>query len=296
MFTPGDSIRKMKKVAQIGADAVILDLEDAVAIGQKEVARKSVESALANIDFGRAERLVRINSLETDLYASDLESIVGTAADGIVLPKVESAEQVRLVDQKISAGELSAGRPPGEMRLFGLIETALGVMNIREIGQSSQRLDGLLFGAEDLAADLGAIRSKVGWEVFYARSTVIAAATAYGLAAIDTVYLDFSDLDGLEEDALFARSLGFTGKLAIHPGQVAVLNRAFSPTAAEIAEAERLVEAYQARVKAGSGVFTIDGRMVDKPLVRAAERLLERAAAARLMDGQDYGSAMGLGN
>ena len=284
LFTPGDSIRKMRKVAEVGADSVILDLEDAVAVGQKEEARLNVLAALSNMDFGRTERLVRINSLDTELYTTDLEAIATTDVDGIVIPKVETAQQVQRVDQIITTSEMKNGQPAGGVRLLALIETALGVMNVKEIGQSSRRLDGLLFGAEDLAADLRATRSPDGWEIFYGRSAVVMAAAAFDLEAIDTVYLDLNNLTDLEEDALFAQQMGYTGKMAVHPRQVEVFNRIFSPAEDEIAQAERLLKAYQSQVAAGSGVFTIDGRMVDKPMVRAAERLLERAELCHLMD------------
>jgi len=220
LFTPGDSKRKMGNVAQAAPDAFMLDLEDAVAVSQKEQARQMVASALLEMDFGRTERLVRINGLESVFHAADLAMVAGTNVDGIVAPKIESPEQVRHIDETLTAGEANAGRPAGEIRLFVMIETALAVMNIREIAQSSQRLEGLLLGAEDLATDLGATRSKAGWEIFYARSAVVTAAAAYGLAAIDAVFLDLKDLSGLEDDALFARQLGFTGKFAVHPDQV----------------------------------------------------------------------------
>jgi citrate lyase beta subunit len=284
LFAPGDSVHKMNKAAQLGADSAILDLEDAVAYGQKEEARAKVVAALAEIDFGRTERLVRINAPDTDMFAADLEAIAAANPDGIVVPKVEKAQQVERIDQYLQSGESSSGRPAGALRLLVLIETALGVMNVKEIAQSSRRLEGLMFGAEDLAADVGATRTEAGWEVFYGRSAVVTAAAAYGLDVIDGVYLDLNDLAGLEEDAQFAQRLGYTGKMAIHPRQVEVLNRVFAPTAAEIARAQRLLEAFQLHVAAGSGVFALDGRMVDMPLVRGAEHLLERARLCGLVN------------
>jgi len=275
LFTPGDSIRKIKKAAQVGADIVILDLEDAVAINQKEEARGNVVSALSDITFEGMERLVRVNSPDSDFFADDLEAIAGTGVDGIVIPKVETAGQLQRLDPYLTGSAI---------RLFVLIETALGVMNIKEIAQSSERLEALLFGAEDLAADLGATRTQAGMEIFYGRSAVVTASAAYGLEAIDTVYLDFNDLAGLKEDARLGQQMGYSGKMAIHPGQIKVINRVFSPTADEIMGAQRLIEAYEVHVAAGSGVFTLDGQMVDKPVVRAAERLLERAKLSGLLN------------
>ncbi|GMQ79575.1 MAG: citrate (pro-3S)-lyase subunit beta [Anaerolineae bacterium] len=287
LFTPGDSIRKMRKAAQVGTDMVILDLEDAVAPGQKEEARLNVVDALDEIAFGRTELLVRVNAPDSDFIAADLEAIARTTIDGIVVPKVETAEQVQTIDKFLTAGELAGGQASGGIRLFALIETALGIMNIKEIGQSSRRLEGLMFGAEDLAVDIRATRSKEGWEVFYGRSAIVTAAAAYGLEAIDMVYLDLPDLSGLEKEALFARQMGYTGKMAIHPRQVEVINRVFSPTKEEIAVAERLLQSYQTHTAAGTGVFTLNGRMVDKPVVRAAENLLDRARLSGLLDDND---------
>ena len=282
LFAPGDSVHKMKKAAGVDADVVILDLEDGVAVSKKAEARQNVAVILSEVDFGRIERLVRVNPPDSDFFAADLQIVGKANLDGIVIPKVELAEQVQNLDNRLSIAEQSSGLPEGTIRLFALIETALGIMNLKGIGQASRRLDGLLFGAEDLAADLGIGRSSAGWEVFYGRSSLVTAAAAYGLEAIDTVFVDYRNTVGLEEDASFARQLGYTGKMAIHPGQVDVLNSVFSPSPAEIVRAEKLIQAFQSHAAAGSGVFVLDDRMVDMPHVRAAERLLERARLAGL--------------
>ncbi len=284
LFTPGDSVRKIEKAAQLGVDTIILDLEDAVAIEQKENARQLVAKALHDIDFGRTERLVRINSVDTDLCAVDLDVIAACIPDGIVLPKVETAVHMQKIDDYLSAAERENGRVQGTIRLFALIETALAVMNIKEIAQASSRLEGLLFGAEDLAADIGATRSSGGQEIFYARSAVVIAAAAYHLQAVDMVYLDLHDETGLAAEAALARQLGYTGKMVIHPRQVPVIHRAFSPTQEEIEKAQRVVDAYQAHATVGSGVFTLNGRMVDRPILRAAEHILQRAKLCQLFD------------
>lgn len=284
LFTPADSLRKVEKGARLKTDTIILDLEDAVSFAHKETARQIAASALADIDFGRTERLVRINSLSSDLFTADLEAVAGPSLDGIVIPKVETAADIHLIDETLSTAEKASGRSPNAIRLFVLIETALGVMNLKEITQASQRIEGLLFGAEDLAVDLGTTRSPAAWEIFYARSAVVTTAAAYGLQAIDMVFVDLHNLEGLEVEAAFARQLGYSGKMAIHPRQVEVINRIFAPSEAEVSQAKRLVEAYQALMAAGSGVFTLDGRMVDRPIVLAAEKLLERARLCRLFD------------
>ena len=274
----------MNKALQLDADTVILDLEDSVAANQKNEARQNVVTALGNIQTDHKECLVRVNSSETEFFAADLEAITSTKADGIVLPKVNTAEQVQHVDQYLKSLERNNSRTTVAINLFALIETALGVLNIKEIASSCERLEGLMFGAEDLATDLGATRTSDGWEIFYGRSAVVTAASAYDLEAVDTVYLEISNLAGLEEDALLAKQLGFTGKMAIHPQQVGVLNRVFSPSVYEIAQAERLLQAYHSHTTAGTGVFTLDGRMVDRPQVKAAERLLARARLSQLLD------------
>ena len=284
LFTPGNSVHKIEKAAQLGVDTIILDLEDAVTIEQKENARQLVSTALRDINFGPTERLVRINAVETDFFAADLDVVAASMPDGIVLPKVETAVHLQKIDDYLSAAEQENGRSVGTIRLFALIETALGVMNIKEIAQASSRLDALLFGAEDLAVDVGATRSWGGQEIFYARSAVVVAAAAYHLQAVDMVYIDLQDEAGLTAEAALARQLGYSGKMAIHPRQVAVINRAFSPSQEETEKAQRLVDAYQAQAAIGSGVFTLNGRMVDRPMVRAAEQILQRAKLCQLFD------------
>jgi citrate lyase beta subunit len=161
-----------------------------------------------------------------------------------------------------------------------MIETALGVMNLREIASATTRLEGLIFGAEDLAGDVGSVRTKAAWEVFYARSAVVTAAAAYKLQSFDQVYTDFNDARGLAEESRFARQLGFTGKTCIHPNQTPIVNAAFSPTPEEVERARRLVAAFDEQLAAGAGAFTFDGTMVDMPMLVAARKVLARAETA----------------
>ncbi len=283
LFVPGDSTRKIAKAAQLPTDVVILDLEDAVAVNQKEAARREVAQVLGTLDFGRRERLVRLNSLDTDFWRDDLQALAGLEVDGVVLPKVETAVQIFQVEQQLTAMENARHLPEGTIRLWAIIETAMGILNSREIAQANFRLDGLMFGAEDLAVSLGVTRSSEGWEVYHGRATVVMAAAAYRLQAVDTVFVALNDEDGLARDAAFARQLGYTGKMAIHPNQLDVLNRVFTPTTDEIAQAQRLVAAYQEQTVTGSGVMALNGRMVDRPMVRAAEKLLQRARLAGVL-------------
>lgn len=277
LFTPGDTLRKINKIKDLAADAIILDLEDAVAVNEKEAAREFVCEALITVDFGGKERLVRLNSPATVFFEVDLTAVSEAKPDGLVIPKVESALDLVQIDEALTTVEKERAWSSGAIRLLALIETALGIMNLKEIAQATPRLDALLFGAEDLSADVGAVRTMPGWEIFYGRSAVVTAAAAYDLQAIDTIFVDTRDLDGLKQDAAFARNMGYSGKMAIHPAQIATINEIFSPSPAEIAAAQRLVKLSTELQDAGAGVFMVDGRMVDAPVILTAKRLLERA-------------------
>lgn len=273
LFMPGDDRHKIEKGAALGADAVIMDMEDGVALSRKPQARETVAAALREIDFGRSERLVRLNPIEPEgLYIADLEATAPCQPDGYVLPKVESAQQVRDVRQRIDA----------DLRLLAIIETARGVVNLREIAESG--LAALIFGAEDLAADIGAERTPDGWEVFYARSAVVIHARAAGIQAIDTIYAHLENLTGLTAETEQAMYMGFDGKLAIHPRQVEVIQRVFTPSAEAINQALRLIDSHEAHQAVGEGVFVFEGRMVDRPMIRAAQGVLARARAAGILD------------
>jgi citrate lyase beta subunit len=280
LFTPGDSLPKIEKGASLGADSLILDLEDGCALANKESARGVIVHALSVLQFGRSERLVRINPFETGLGRADLETTLPARPDGVVLPKVEAAAQVQEVSALISAEEARRGWPQGSIRLLVFIETARGMMNLREIAGSDPRLDALLFGAEDLASSIGATRTRSGEEIAYARSMLVLGAAAFDLQAIDTVYVDLHDIEGLTAESHQALRLGFSGKLAIHPRQVVPITAAFTPTHEAVDRARRLIEAFRAAQAGGSGVLAFEGKMVDMPMLRAAERVLARADAA----------------
>ena len=252
LFMPGDSMRKISKATQMDVDSIVMDLEDSVALNNKVEARRTVSEALNTLDFGSSERLIRLNSVSTTLWQDDVKATVDSRPDGYVMPKVESTEQVKLVSRTLAEAEAAHGWPEHSIRLLAIIETAMGIMNLREIAQASPRLDALMFGAEDLAGDIGAKRTRAGWEVFYARSAVVTAAAAYGLQAIDMVLTDLNDLERLEEECISARELGYEGKIAIHPRQVEVINRVFAPSLEEIEQARRLIQAHDEHQDAGS--------------------------------------------
>lgn len=283
LFMPGDDRRKIEKGASLGVDSIIMDLEDGVALKNKAAARSTTAAALREVDFGRAEKLVRINPHGNPLWHDDLMETLAARPDGYVLPKVGTAHEVQTLSVLIADAEARHGWPRGEIRLLVIIETARGVVNLRDIAHSETRLDALIFGAEDLAGDIGATRTPDGWEVFYARSAVLIHAKAAGLQAIDTPFVDLNDTDALTADTRRALKMGYTGKLAIHPRQIEPIQQVFTPTAEEIARAKRLIDAHSAHQAAGSGVFELDGKMVDMPMVRAAEGVLERARAAGIV-------------
>lgn len=279
LYMPGDDRHKIEKATRLDVDCICMDMEDGVALNRKEAARRTIAAALGELSFGRSEKLTRINPVGSGLEASDLEAVLPAHPEGIVVPKVERVEQLTWVSERIEAAELGYGWPVNSVHLIALVESAKGILNLKEIA-AHPRLDALIFGAEDLAADLGALRTPGGWEVLYSRSAVILAAAAYGLQAIDMVSIDFKDLEALAQEASFGAHLGYSGKQIIHPDQVGPVQKAFTPDEASIARAQRLVQAFQDHQAQGSGAFALDGKMIDRPLIKAAEGVLERARAA----------------
>ncbi len=280
LYVPGNEQRKIEKAATLHVDSVCLDLEDGVAPNRKREARVAVARALRELDFGRAERLARINAIGSGLEEDDLVAILPARPDGIVVPKLSSADQVRWVSQRIAAFEGAQGWGQRSVLLLAMIETARGIVDLPQIASADARLEGLIFGAEDYAADIGAIRTRAGWEVLYARSAVVTCAAAFGLQAIDLLDVDFRDLERLRDEARQGASMGFAGKQIIHPNQIAPVQEAFTPDEDAIGQAQRIVQAAAEHQAAGSGAFALDGKMVDSPIVKGAERVLARARAA----------------
>lgn len=279
LYMPGDDRHKIEKALTLGVDCICMDLEDGVPLNRKTAARRTVAAALRDLDFGHAEKLTRINAVGSGLETEDIEAVLPFRPDGIVVSKTESLEQIKWASEKIEAAELAHGWPVNSIRLISIIENPNAILNLKEIA-AAPRLDALIFSAEDLAANLSAVRTSEAWEVFYARSAVVTAAAAFGLQAIDMVSVEFKNLDSLREEALFGARMGYTGKQIIHPNQEAPVQEAFTPDDESIAQAKRLVEAFEAHQAKGSGAFALDGRMIDIPLVKAAQNVLERAQAA----------------
>ena len=280
LYTPGDDINKIGKAASLGADCVCMDMEDGVAVNRKEIARQTIAEALRTLEFNQSERLARINPVGSGLELDDLNIVVPAKPDGIVIPKVEDGVQISWVSDQISAIEEQNSWSIGGIILIAIIETALSIVNLKEIAAADSRLEVLIFGAEDFAADIGAYRSQSGWELFHSRSTVVTYAAAYGLQAIDMVYIDFNDIEGLQVQARQGVHLGYQGKQIIHPNQVNPVQEVFTPNDQEILEANSLVEAFTTHQALGKGAFSMDGKMVDAPLIKSAQAILERARAA----------------
>ena len=281
LFSPGDRPELMRKAPSTGADVLCFDLEDAVAPGRKAEARRSVREVLDHPEFDPdAEVCVRLTA---ESAAADLDALAATTSDtdgggtaprldAIMLPKVETADRVEGVAALCADREL-------DLAVFALVETAAGILSARAIAEANST-DVLVFGAEDLAADVGATRTTEGTEVLYARQHVVLAASAADVDALDTVYTDFSDAEGLREDTEFAVTIGYDGKLAIHPAQVDPINEAFTPDPEEVEWAEAVLDARDEADRKNRAVFQVDGEMIDAPLIAQAERIAERAEAA----------------
>ncbi|GAB3666119.1 CoA ester lyase [Halopiger thermotolerans] len=279
----------LRSAPESGADTIVFDLEDAVSPDRKDDARTAVREVLADPDFDPdCEVCVRVNAARAQ-FATDLEAVIGDAdsegssaagrPDAVVLPKVAGPADVRELVDELERTDGTDGTDGTDLPVFALLETAAGVLAAPEIA-AVPATDALVFGAEDLAADIGATRTAEGTEVLYARERVVLAAAAHDCTAIDTLVTDYEDQDRLREDAAFAVQLGYDGKLAIHPAQVGPINEAFTPTAEEREWAERVLEAKREADAEGRGVFEVDGEMIDAPLVAQAERIRARADAA----------------
>ena len=278
LFVPGDSERKFARARDCGADALILDLEDSVAPPQKAAARALVASLVdANPDRG-FRLFVRINALDTGLALEDLAAVVRPGLDGLLIPKANAAADLESVAARLDALEESAGMRPGAVRLASVAtETPKAMFALGSYAPAHPRLIALTWGAEDLSAALGATDNKEpdgSWTFPYqlARAQCLFAAAAAEVAAIDTVFTNFRDLSGLEQDCRRSRRDGFAGRLAIHPDQVEVINRAYAPSEAEIENARKIIAAFEA--DPGAGALAVDGKMVDIPHLKAARKIL----------------------
>jgi citrate lyase subunit beta/citryl-CoA lyase len=274
LFVPGSNGRALEKARSLPADVILVDLEDAVAPAAKEEARRQAVAALSGGDWGRRERVLRVNAAATPWGADDLAAAARSGADAVLLPKVSDAEELRTAERALAA----AGAPPS-LRLWAMIETPRGVLRVAGIAAATPRLAALVAGTSDLVKDLGARHTPGRVEVLTSLSLVVLAARAEGLAALDGVHLDLQDDAGLEAACRQGRDLGFDGKTLIHPRTIEVANRVFTPDPAEVERARRVIEAHREAEARGQGVVVVDGRLVEALHVEAARRLVALAAA-----------------
>ena len=279
LFLPGNAPTMIMNGNFLGADAVIFDLEDAVAPAEKDAARILVGNVLGAVPFDRVETVVRINSTDTPYWQMDLQAVVPQKPDIIMLPKTSCAQDVEQVDDYLTELEKQLNMEQGTIKLMPLIETALGIENAYAIASSRSRVTALFLGAEDLTADLRCKRTKEGREIEYARSRMVNAARAAGVDVYDTPFTDVNDDEGIVVDARYAKALGFTGKAAISPRHVDAINAVFSPTKAEIAYAYEVLEAIEEAKTQGKGAIALRGKMIDAPIVTRAQQTIEAALA-----------------
>ncbi|KAI8878800.1 beta subunit of citrate lyase [Backusella circina FSU 941] len=277
-YVPGSDERKIHKSITVGADCIVYDLEDSVSANKKGSARHMVIDALEASEHGKAEKAVRINSIGSGYELDDLNVILHSKRlQAIVVPKVQSAKDIQFVSRMIDSVAVESQRE--RIRLIASVESALGMMNIKEIATSDPRLDALIFAAEDYCADLGLLRTKNRQEMLFPRQLIVNAAAAYGLQAIDLVCVDFKDRDVLLEECVEGRTFGFAGKQAIHPDQIDIIQRSFLPGIEELERAVRVVNGFEHYSQKGIGAFNLDGKMIDMPVVKWAEKVVARAQA-----------------
>lgn len=283
LFLPGNNPNMLINAATLGADSVIFDLEDAVSPAEKDAARILVRNTMRYMDLGGCEVVVRINSVDTAFWQSDLDEIIPERPNVILLPKAACAEDVRIVGDYISALEDKHSIPKLTTKIMPLIETALGVENAYQIASASNRVCALFLGAEDLTADLRCRRTKEGREIEYARTRLVVAARAAGIDVYDTPFTDVNDDEGILCDAEMAKALGFSGKAAISPRHVDVINSVFSPTLEEIEYAYLVMDAIRTAKEQGKGAIALRGKMIDAPIVARAEQTIAAAEELGIM-------------
>ncbi|MGX7163481.1 citrate (pro-3S)-lyase subunit beta [Enterococcus massiliensis] len=286
MFVPGANAAMLRDAPLYGADSIMFDLEDAVSLKEKDSARTLVHFALRTFDYSSVETVVRINGLDTT-GAQDVEAMVLAGVDVIRLPKTETAQDIVDVDQVITDVEKNNGIPIGTTKMMAAIESAEGVLNARDIAKASNRLIGIALGAEDYVTNMKTRRFPDGQELFFARSMILHAARAAGIAAIDTVYSDVNNTEGFQDEVRRIKQLGFDGKSVINPRQIPLVNAIYAPNEKEIQNAKEVIWAIREAEAKGSGVIALNGKMIDKPIVERAERVIALAKAAKLITEED---------
>ena len=277
LYIPGNNPAMIQQGGVYGADSILLDLEDAVALNQKDAARTLVRNMIKVVDFYDAEVCVRVNHLSTPFGLADLEEIVPLQPSAIRYPKTESPEEVAELLKIIERIEDRHHLPHNKMTLHAMIETAMGVQNVFNIASMFSRVDAITIGGQDLTADMNIIYTPDGVGIDFARKRIIMAAKASHIDVIDTVFPDVNDEEGLRKETEYAKKIGFTGKAVINPRQIDIIHKVFTPTEEEIRKAYHIVKEFKINTAAGIGVFAIDGKMVDAPVVARAEYILKLA-------------------
>lgn len=277
LYIPGNNPAMLQQGGVYGADSLLLDLEDAVAINQKDAARILVRNILKNINFYDAEICVRVNHIDTPFGMEDLEEIVPLQPDAIRFPKTETLEELKRLIEIIENIEDKHGLPHDKMTLHVMIETALGVQNVFDIAKLSKRVDAITIGGQDLTADMNISNTRDGSGIDLARKMIVMAAKANKIDAIDTVFVDINDDEGLRKEAEYSKNIGFTGKAVINPRQIDIIHEVYQPTQEEIRKAYKIIKAFKKNKEEGIGVFSVDGKMVDAPVMARAAYVLELA-------------------
>jgi len=281
MFVPASNAGMLRDAYIYGADSIMFDLEDSISLKEKDTSRFLVYQAVKTIDYGATETVVRINSLDMG-GRDDVHAMVRAGIDVIRLPKTETAQDILDVEEVILEAERQCGREEGSTRMMAAIEGPVGVLNALSIATASERLIGIALGAEDYVTSMKTRRypERNSEEIFFARSMIVHAARAAGIAALDTVFSDVNDSETLRKETEMIRQLGFDGKSVINPRQISIVNSVFTPTEKEIANAVAVMNAIEEAEAKGSGVIALNGKMIDKPIVERAERVLMLAEAA----------------
>ncbi|RJG63750.1 aldolase/citrate lyase family protein, partial [Streptococcus pyogenes] len=269
-----------------GADSIMFDLEDSVSLKEKDTSRALVHFALKTFDYSSVETVVRVNGLDS-CGALDIEAVVLAGVNVIRLPKTETAQDIVDVEAVIERVERENSIEVGRTRMMAAIESAEGVLNAREIAKASKRLIGIALGAEDYVTNMKTRRYPDGQELFFARSMILHAARAAGIAAIDTVYSDVNNTEGFQNEVRMIKQLGFDGKSVINPRQIPLVNEIYTPTEKEIDHSKQVIWAIREAESKGSGVISLNGKMVDKPIVERAERVIALATAAGVLSEED---------
>ncbi len=282
MFVPGNNPGMMADAHIYGPDSIMLDLEDSVTMAEKDTARLLVYNALKSVNYGDTEMVVRINPLNTPYGKKDIEAVVKAGVHVIRMPKTETAEEVVEVEREIERVEKEIGCL-GRTKIMAAIESTLGVVNAYAIATASSRMMGIALGAEDYCANLKAQRTPGGDELRLARETIVVAARAAGIDALDTVYSNLNDMETFRQEVEYIHRLGFDGKSIINPRQIEVVNEVFAPTEKAIEKARTIIAAIKEAEKKGSGVIAVNGKMVDRPVVIRAQRTIDLAIASGIL-------------